>query len=243
MTWQRLCWCAGVGAKCEHVPYVLQGCPPPPSPPAPWRTALAEVERLIYSPAGEACLDFFNLKSQSPSPSISYSPLSTCPPTSAAPPAVCEDIRAVDPAPRELKRASHVCHIGTRPAFGGLSSRLWKCARVCVNGYVGKSCFFHFYHVFFFEGYEKWKENVSDFFIFVWVTHAHTHTHTHTHTHLLFFSCQHNYSVTSKYPESAAFAPFLPPGKVHRLHRELCGFRQEAKNKITYDRSILLLSG
>lgn len=33
------------------------------------RAALAEVERLIYRPAGEACLDFFNLKIQSPSPS------------------------------------------------------------------------------------------------------------------------------------------------------------------------------
>lgn len=53
--------------------------------------APAEVERLIYRPAGEACLDFLNLKSQStpPPPMLSYSPLRF-----TTPPAVCGDMCA-----------------------------------------------------------------------------------------------------------------------------------------------------
>lgn len=64
--------------------YVLQGSFPQEP----------EVKPLIYRPAGEACLDFFNLKSQSPTLSVSYSPLRTCQLSFTAPPAICEDMCA-----------------------------------------------------------------------------------------------------------------------------------------------------
>lgn len=94
MALRRMCWCADVaGVKCERVFYVLQGSFFPPL-----RAALTEVERLIYRPAGEACLDSFNLKSQPPPNTklLPTQPLSTCQLSFTAPPAVCEDMRATD---------------------------------------------------------------------------------------------------------------------------------------------------